>query len=214
MIVRTIEGQVILGHMSHQVAGPLTDGRAQLSDEELMRAVASKADMEAFGVIYDRHWRPVLNKTWGMVREKQLAEDLAHDIFLKVFTKAALYKGGSFGAWLSVVSYNVVIDELRKQRKWRSVEAVDELLDNDPDDEALNDRAEKELLEIRVERLKVVLDALTVEERSLLLMKYQNDLSVAAIAEVLKIGESAVKMRLKRTREKALHLHEELHHGA
>jgi RNA polymerase sigma-70 factor (ECF subfamily) len=185
-----------------------------ITDEVLMERLSRGADMDAFGMLYDRHWRFVLNKTWGMVGEKQLAEDLAHDIFLRVFSKAEKFGKGSFISWLSVVSYNVVIDHLREQRKWRTIEVNEDHLDPRAGSDAADDLAEKELLEIRVDRLKKVLAVLRVEERTILLMKYQNELSVTAIAEVLKIGESAVKMRLKRARESVLELHEALHHGA
>jgi len=70
---------------------------------------------------------------------------------------------------------------------------------------------EKELLTIRAERLKNILEKISPDVKMMLLMKYQDNLSIKEIMEATNLGESAVKMRLKRSKEKALEKYRELY---
>ena len=62
---------------------------------------------------------------------------------------------------------------------------------------------DKELLEMDLHELKIVLEKLPVNDSAILLMKYQDELSIKEIAEVLNKTESAVKMQIKRAKERA-----------
>ena len=66
-----------------------------------------------------------------------------------------------------------------------------------------DDDNDKFLFNLSVEELKKVLDLLPVEDKAILLLKYQDGLKINEICEVLELGESAVKMRIKRAKEKA-----------
>ncbi len=55
---------------------------------------------------------------------------------------------------------------------------------------------------MRVEKLKIVMDLISPDEKMIILLKYQDNLSIKELSEALEIGESAVKMRLKRAKEK------------
>jgi RNA polymerase sigma-70 factor (ECF subfamily) len=70
---------------------------------------------------------------------------------------------------------------------------------------------EKKLLEIKVERLDAVLDVLPDRDRSVLIMKYQGDLSIKDISDMMGKSESAIKMILKRAKEKSLRVYEEMY---
>lgn len=81
------------------------------------------------------------------------------------------------------------------------MESEEKLRDIPDSDDAKN---EEDLLQIEAQRLNQVLDAIPVKDKMLLLMKYQDDLSVIDIMEAMDIKESAVKMRIKRARAKAV----------
>ncbi len=75
--------------------------------------------------------------------------------------------------------------------------------------EEIDDKqADSELFEIKYTKLLKILLQLTVEDRMILLMKYQDELSVKEIMKILNLNESAVKMRLQRARKKVLELSE------
>ncbi|MBL0036513.1 MAG: RNA polymerase sigma factor [Flavobacteriales bacterium] len=179
-----------------------------LNDEELVSALQKHMDTERFGVLYDRYTTKVYQKCLGMTRDKDLAKDLTHDIFLKAFMNLSKFDHRSkFGTWLYSITYNYCLDTLRKGQRTRSEEIDERIEDGVIDDQAY----EAKLLGLRADRLDLVIAQLDPSDRALLLMKYQEDLSVKEIMEVMALQESAVKMRILRARERALRLYVQLY---
>lgn len=170
------------------------------TDEALLEEIR-KGNKVLLNVMYERYENKVYRKCLGMVREEATAMDLAHDIFIKVFTKiSSLKENANFSAWVFSITYNHCINFIKKNKKtiYESSESptfegigVDEI-------EAQN----AVLKELKLQKLEALMDSLYPQERVVLLMRYQDGLSVKEIAQMLEIGESAVKMRLKRSRDK------------
>lgn len=157
-----------------------------------------------FGILYDRYAEKVYHKCISFVKDVDLAQDLAHDVFLKTFLNLAKFEGKSkFSTWLYSLTYNFCIDYLRKNNK--TMVNSDEVLVNIPDDD--DEKNEKELLSIASERLQHVLELIPADDKMILLMKYQDDLSVKEIQGALELSESAVKMRVKRAKAKAVEVY-------
>jgi len=143
-----------------------------------------------------------------MVRNKDDAQDLAHDILVKAFLNISNFEGNStFSTWIYAISYNQCIDFLRQRQKLPTddYEESDNLLNYQDDDTQI---AEKELFEMGVERLNLLIYQLSEDDRAILLMKYQDGMSIDNIILVLNVTESAVKMRLKRARDRLRKLYE------
>src|SRR5918998_3607640 len=85
-----------------------------LADEELISFVG-RGDAEAFAVLYDRHSRPAYSLAYRMMGERQAAEDLVQEAFLKVWRGAGSYRGGRGSGRTRVLSIlnNPGIDMLR-----------------------------------------------------------------------------------------------------
>lgn len=77
--------------------------------------------------------------------------------------------------------------------------------------EVADEVSDEELLTMEVERLKVVLDKMPLGDKSILLMKYNDDMSILEIAAVLDKSESAIKMKIMRAKEKARMIYKELY---
>jgi RNA polymerase sigma-70 factor (ECF subfamily) len=138
-----------------------------------------------------------------MVKDVDLAQDLTHDILIKAFLKLNTFQGrSSFSTWLYQVSYTHCIDYLRKSKRMKSEELDEEHFDSGDDDPNQDQIHEKELLELRISRLWEILEEIQPEEKMFLLMKYQDNTSIRDMAEQFEMSESAVKMRLKRIRDK------------
>jgi RNA polymerase sigma-70 factor (ECF subfamily) len=160
-------------------------------------------------VLYDRYTAKVYQKCVGMTRDKELAHDLTHDIFLKAFVNLSKFDHRSkFGTWLYSITYNYCMDHLRKGQRRRTTELDEERFE---EADVQEDRYEQELLSLRADRLSTVLEALEPGDRATLLMKYQDELSIKEMMEVLGLSESAVKMRAMRARERALAKYHELY---
>src|SRR5688572_26309325 len=98
-----------------------------LADADLISLVES--DPEAFATLYDRHSRAAYSLAYRMMGERQAAEDLVQEVFLKVWRAAGSYRAerGSVRTWLLSIVHNRGIDQLRstasRQRMQEKVEA-------------------------------------------------------------------------------------------
>lgn len=124
----------------------------------------------------------------------------------KTFEKLESFQGKStFSSWLYVITYNTVIDYLRKKKQlhcpnWNQNNEIPEIIDE----------SDTEMSELSYEKLMEVFEKIHPEEKALLLMKYQDALSLKEIASSLAISEDAVKMvkmRLKRARTRVVYLY-------
>ena len=141
-----------------------------------------------------------------MLKESELAEDATQEIFVKVILNLSKFSGKSkFSTWLYSVTYNFCIDIIRKGKK----EIIISLEDNTKIDVEDDGMLDAEIMETNVYRLKAVLGLMNVEDKSILMMKYQDDLSIKEICEVIDKTESAVKMKILRAKERFLKIYQE-----
>ena len=175
------------------------------SDEELIKAILQEGKTEFFGILYDRYSNKVYRKCLSFFKDEMIAQDMVQDIFLKVFFQLAKFKGRSrFSTWLYAITYNYCVEYYRRNSKYSTVEVEDHHVG------ASDDTEEDEILEYRVGHLKRALEMVAIEDKMILLMKYQDDTSIKEIMEHLKISESAVKMRLARARTRVRNLIQEM----
>ena len=178
-------------------------------DEDLVKAIVANNDTLLFEVLYDRYAGLVYNKCYGFARDEHEAKDLTQDVFLKLFVKLASFKGKSkFSTWLYSFTYNHCVNYVtRNTAKKFEKQAVDykdiENLSEDNEDD------DKSFLSMKVDKLKVALELISPEEKMILLMKYQDFLTIKEIGEALGIGQSAVKMRIKRAKDKLISVYNE-----
>ncbi|GAB3932961.1 RNA polymerase sigma factor [Larkinella terrae] len=168
----------------------------RMTDEELVRLYVENQSNRYFELLYSRYSDKVYRKCLMFTKDPVKAEDFTHDIFLRLIMRLSSFKEQSrFSTWLFSITYNYCTDQMRTNRKKAEVPVDDEM---DLPDEGGDD----ELMEMEAHRLKSALGYLTMEEQSLLLMKYQDEVSIKEIADIHNLSESAVKMRLKRAKEK------------
>jgi len=178
-----------------------------MTEEEIIKRLIHSNDTSAFSLLYDKYADKIYHKCISFVKDKQLAQDLTHDIFVKIFITIKKFKfQSSFSTWVYRITYNFCIDFLRKQQKQQFIR-----LEDDNDTSMLEEEeSDDELFAISVDRLELILEQIAPEEKAILLMKYQDDLSIKDIADALDISESATKMRLKRAKEKVIHISKQM----
>lgn len=174
----------------------------RLSDEELVKSIVATNDSLLFEILYDRYSQVVYNKCYGFSKSSQEAEDLTQDVFLKLFVKLRSFKGNSkFSTWLYAFTYNHCVNYVNRN-------TAKKIEKKSVDSEVLEDRLyepqkdDKEISQLKVDRLMEALELISPDEKMILLLKYQDGMSIKELTDVLDIGESAVKMRLKRAKEK------------
>ena len=100
-----------------------------LADEDLISLVEANDDPVAFAALYDRHSRPAYSLAYRMMGERQSAEDLVQEVFLKVWRGAGSYRAerASVRTWILSIVHNRGIDQLRstasRRRMQEKVEA-------------------------------------------------------------------------------------------
>tara|TARA_Y100000815_G_scaffold34431_1_gene28616 strand:- start:1019 stop:1606 length:588 start_codon:yes stop_codon:yes gene_type:complete len=177
------------------------DAAHNLTDEALVEAIVKTNDTLLFEVLYDRFAKMVYNKCYGFANSEDEAEDLTQDVFLRVFVKLGSFKGRSkFSTWLYAFTYNHCVNYVTRNtaKKIEKQSVSSEIIENIGD--AVDSTHEFESM--KVEQLKRVMELIDPEEKMILLLKYQDNLSIKELSEALDIGESAVKMRLKRAKDK------------
>ncbi|WP_136481352.1 RNA polymerase sigma factor [Cognatitamlana onchidii] len=177
------------------------DDISKLPDKDLVNAIVTTNNTLLFEILYDRYSTLVYNKCYGFSKDEDEAKDLTQDVFLKLFVKLSSFKGKSkFSTWLYAFTYNHCVNYVtRSTAKKFEKQSVDY-----KDIENLSEKEEDDasFLSMRVDKLKVALELISPEEKMILLLKYQDFLSIKEIESVLGIGESAVKMRIKRAKDK------------
>ena len=174
-----------------------------LTDEQLVDKIVVEGKNELFGVLYNRYFAKVNDKCFSFFKDKQKSEEFANDILSKAFEKLESFKGkSSFSSWLYSITYNTVIDYLRKKKQlhypnWNQENELPEIIDE----------SDSEIEEISYENLLQVFEKIHPEEKALLMMKYQDLLPIKEIAVSLSTSEDAVKMRLKRARSRVIYLY-------
>ena len=160
-----------------------------LRDEVLDRARAG--DNEAFGVLVRTHQKSVFSLAWRMLNQRELAEDLAQDVFLELHRRMASIESlDHLGFWLRRVTTHRAIDRLRR----RGDQVLTDL--DESRDVAENVYAEDPIWQRQVGRL---LTELQPDARAVLLLRYQEDLDPTDIAAVLTMPVNTVKSHLKRS---------------
>ncbi|MGB5417318.1 RNA polymerase sigma factor [Algibacter sp.] len=180
----------------------------KLSDEDLVEAIVKTKNTLLFEVLYDKYAGLVYNKCYGFAKDGDEAKDLTQDVFLKLFVKLGSFKGKSkFSTWLYAFTYNHCVNYVTrntaKKFEKQSVDYTD--IENLSEEEA----EDESFLTMKVDKLKVALELISPEEKMILLLKYQDNLSIKEIVNALSIGESAVKMRIKRAKDKLVTVYKE-----
>ncbi len=163
-------------------------------------------DTEAFDQLFSRHTRPIVNFAYRFVRDRQLAEELAQEIFLKVYEAAGGYQAqAKFTTWLYRIATNVCLNEIRKPR-FRA--AHKPLSEETPETArislhaAAEDGPDKTLERQDISRaLREALEKIPDKQRTAFILSKYQEFSYAEVAEIMKTSEKAVKSLIHRARE-------------
>lgn len=170
---------------------------AKISDEELVSQYIQTRKESYFETIYDRYEKRIYAKCISMLKNEAKAQDATQDIFIKVLLNISKFVGKSrFSTWIYSITYNYCIDVIRKNNKDALV-FPDQFHENI---EATDDVDEKILLEIKINRLEAILEELPHTDKAVLIMKYQDEMSIKQIGQLFNKSDSAIKMQLKRSK--------------
>ncbi len=189
------------------LAGALPGGSEGTTDADVMLRVKAGDDC-AFDYLVQKYRRPMIGFMYRMTHNAAVAEDLAQEIFLRIYRSRASYEpSAKFTTWLYRIATNLAVNHARDTRHERPENTVS--LD-EPDDKTgtsmdLPDSSlsvEENL--VRRERLKAIrerVQQLPERQRMAVIMHKYQQMDYRQIAEVLKLSESATKSLLFRAYE-------------
>ena len=180
---------------------------ASLSDTELMLRLKA-GDDSAFDYLVEKFRRPLIGFMYRMARNQPVAEELAQEVFLRVYRSRQSYAAeAKFSTWLYRIATNLALNHIRDTRNERMLASVS--LD-EPDEEsgrtldvADNRRTVEEDL-LRQERRRAIrqrVEELPERQRLAVVMHKYQEMDYRQISGVLKMSESAVKSLLFRAYE-------------
>jgi RNA polymerase sigma-70 factor (ECF subfamily) len=173
-------------------SGALQD-EARQADQELMERV-SRGDAVAFQILVDSGISRILAVARRMLGDDMEAEDVAQDVFLRLWRQADKWEGGraKVSTWLYRVTVNSCIDRLRARRE-DTVKELPELAHQATQEQAME---EEDLQRYMDEALQ----ALPERQRTALVLFHYEDLSMSAVSEIMDASVEAVESLLGRGR--------------
>lgn len=172
----------------------------QTNDQYYITKIVA-GDSNAFAVLVDRYKDLVFTLALRMLKNREEAEEVAQDTFIKVFQSLVKFKGDSkFSTWIYRITYNGCLDRLKKYKQQYNVVPIDEYTERQIVDlSTVIDSLEEE--EQR-QTIKECLHLLSSEDSFLLTLYYYEEQSLDEISKIMGLTANNVKVKLFRSRKK------------
>jgi len=169
-------------------------------DDAVFVRRALAGDQAAYEMLVEKYQRAAVGFAYGVTGERSAAEDAAQEGFVRAFQALGqLDKPGRFLSWLRTIVRNSAMDIMRRRQRTVS---LDELAETGFDPESLRTGTPGDALaeEERVGAMLKILDGLRPDYREIVMLRYGEEMSYRAIAELLDMKVSAVGEKLSRVR--------------
>jgi RNA polymerase sigma-70 factor, ECF subfamily len=173
-------------------------------DAELMLRV-KEGDGASFGVLLDKHRSSVVHFLYRMVQNHPVAEELAQEVFLRVYRSRSTYEPtAKFTTWLFRIATHLALNALRDGKNERLQEHLDDDSSDMPVRQISDSRPSVEqfmVYQVRLDEVRRSVATLPEKQRAAVLMHKYEEMEYSQIAKVLNCSESAVKSLLFRAYE-------------
>ncbi len=162
---------------------------------------ALNGDTKAYAVLIDRYKHMVYTMAAQIVKNKEDAEEVAQDVFLKAFKALNSYKGDAkFSTWLYKIAYYRSLDYLKKRQRRISTTAID--VSREYSISALDGEMDRMEVQEKQQMVKKAIQKLPEDDGVLITLHYYEELSLKEISEVMGHSPNALKVRLHRARKR------------
>ena len=165
-----------------------------LHEEERELVERAKRDPRQFGALYDRHFQQIYRFVYSRVREQTAAEDVTSEVFIKALKAMPRYQdtGRPFSAWLYQIAVNAIADRYRTLRPSQPLDDFHDLSVAGP---ALEDLATHR---DEIRHIWSLVEELPGQQRTALVLKFQEDMKIDDIAVAMGKSPGAVKLLIHR----------------
>lgn len=165
----------------NQVQGP--------SDEQLM-LLSGKGERWAFELLYEKYFDKLVWFARGFVQDEQQAEDVVQEIFIRIIEKPDMFDARKkFSTWVYTATGNACKNVLRNQQN-RARILQEQLAPQQREGTLMRDEVERSMLR---ERIRKACDGLNEKEKNIFALRFEQDLSIKEIAEIVQVPEGSVK---------------------
>lgn len=160
-----------------------------------------EGDTNAYAVLVDRYKDLVFTLALTMTKNREEAEEVAQDVFVKVYKNLAKFKGDSkFSTWVYSVSYNTCLDRIKKLKRTHNTVTIDAFTEHQI--QTIDDTLFAMEIKERNEAILRCLNQLPVADSFILTLYYYEEQSLDEIAKAMRLKANHVKVKLFRSRKK------------
>lgn len=147
-----------------------------------------------FHTLYEKYHQELYQFIFYMVKKREIAEDIVQDVYIRVMKSYERFQGkSSEKTWLYAIARNTTIDYFRKQKTWKDRIFFNFNWDQQPVIDPLPEPSEVAVMQDEIKHLYQCLDRCTLDQKTVLILRYIQGFSIAEAAEILSWSESKVK---------------------
>ena len=159
----------------------------------------------SFQLLLERHRGPVIHFLYRMVQNQAVAEELAQEVFLRVYRSRSTYEpSAKFTTWLFRISTHVALNHIRDRRHEKGQQSLDDEVGDGMVRQVEDNSStveQKLVKEVRMQEVRNAIETLPAKQKAAVLMHKYQELDYSQIAGALECSESAVKSLLFRAYE-------------
>ncbi|MBK7357936.1 MAG: sigma-70 family RNA polymerase sigma factor [Saprospiraceae bacterium] len=170
-----------------------------LSDQALIDLYL-QGDESAFSELLKRHQQKIYTSIYLFVKDRELAEDLFQDVFIKIIDtlrKGSYNHEGKFGQWAIRIAYNMCVDQFRRNKRRTKVTGGDdfdifdvlELPDENREDQMIRSETHN--------RIRSLVDQLPDEQREVVVLRHYADMSFKEISQLTRVSINTALGRMR-----------------
>lgn len=162
-------------------------------------------ETSAFGELVDRYQNFAFTIALRIVKHREEAEEVAQDSFIKAFDSLSGFRGDAkFSSWLYRIVYHKSLDRIKKNKRERSFQLIEEITSDDLD--GIENGLDFMLEEERKQVINKCIAELPGQDAAVVELYYFEELPVKEIAEITGLTEDNIKIKLYRSRKKLFNL--------
>ena len=169
--------------------------------DDMLVARYSKGDNKAFDELLARYQSKLFNYIYFIVRSQEIAEDIFQETFVKAITtiqQGRYTASGKFGAWLTRIAHNMIIDGFRQERNENTISNDETDVDLLNNVDLCDDNIETQMVnEQTLSDVRRLVDALPDSQREVVYMRFYQDLSFKEIAEITGVSINTALGRMR-----------------
>ncbi len=175
-----------------------------LTDQSFVEKTLA-GDTQAYAFLVNRHKDLVYTVALRMMKNREEAEEIAQDTFVKAYQRLASFKGeAKFSTWLYRIAYHASLDALKRNKRMLATEDVemygDDMSESSPD--VIQQLSDEE----RRQKIRQAIGQLMPKDAAVITLFYLEEHSIKEVAVALDMSDSQVKVRLHRSRKKLMNL--------